>query len=124
MGRLGEQFTVALEQHRLRAVGRDDLAQKVEWVADTLGDGLGYDVLSFDDADDAQKLIEVKTTGLGKFFPFYVTANEVRCSEDMKDQFHLFRVFDFARVARVYILTGSLRDHCQLEPTTFRATIS
>ena len=75
------------------------------------------------DQDESEKLIEVKTTGLGKFFPFYVTGNEVRCSEDMADQFHLFRVFDFGRTPRVYILTGSLRDNCRLEPTQYRATI-
>jgi len=66
---------------------------------------------------------EIKTTGLGKFFPFYVTGNEVRCSEDMANQFHLFRVFDFGRTPRVYILTGSLKANCQLEPTQYRATI-
>ncbi len=92
-------------------------------MAETIGDGPGYDVLSFDDADDSERLIEVKTTGLGKFFPFYVTVNEVRCSEDMTDQFHLFRVFNFAQDPRVYILTGSLQVHCQLEPILFRATI-
>jgi hypothetical protein len=114
---------VFLEQHRLRSVGRDDLAQKVEWVAQTIGDGLGFDILSFDDADESEKLIEVKTTGLGKFFPFYVTINEVRCSEDMTEKFHLFRVFDFARTPRVYILIGSPRSTCRLEPTMFRAVI-
>ena len=39
-------------------------------------------------------MLEVKATGLGKFFPFYVTANEVRCSDDIPDQYHLFRVFN------------------------------
>jgi hypothetical protein len=39
------------------------------------------------------------------------------------EQFQLFRVFDFARRPRVYILTGSLRANCQLEPTMFRAVI-
>jgi len=123
LAKLGEEFVVCLEQHRLRTVGRDDLAQKVNWVAVTKGDGLGFDVLSFDDADESEKLIEVKTTGLGKYFPFYVTINEVRCSEDMTEKFHLFRVFDFARSPRVYILTGSLRTTCQLEPIQFRAVI-
>ena len=112
-----------LERHRLRMVGRDDLALKVEWVAQTIGDGLGFDVCSFDDADESEKLIEVKATGLGKFFPFYVTGNEVRCSEDVPEKFHLFRVFDFARMPRVYILTGSLRANCRLEPMVFRAVI-
>ena len=71
-------------------------------------------MLSFDDADDSERMLEVKTTGLGKYFPFYVTANEVRCSEDMPEQFHLFRVFDFGRKPRVYILTGSLRGTASL----------
>jgi hypothetical protein len=123
LGKLGEDFVVRLERHRLRTAGRDDLADRVQWVAQTIGDGLGFDVLSFDDVDDSERLVEVKTTGLGKFFPFYVTANEVRCSEDMTEKFHLFRVFDFARAPRVYILTGSLRSACRLEATLFRATI-
>ncbi len=123
LGKLGEEFVVKLEQRRLLLAGRDDLSGKVEWVAETLGDGLGYDVRSFDDQDDSDKLVEVKTTGLGKYFPFYVTLNEVRCSEDMTEKFHLFRVFDFARSPRVYILTGSLRSTCQLEPVLFRAVI-
>ena len=58
----------------------------------TCGDGVGFDVLSFDEADDSERFIEVKTTGLGKHFPFYVTANEVRCSEDCPDRFRLYRV--------------------------------
>jgi hypothetical protein len=41
----------------------------------------------------------------------------------MADQFHLFRVFDFGRTPRVYILTGSLNESCRLEPIQFRATI-
>jgi hypothetical protein len=109
--------------YRLRVGGRDDLASKVQWSAVELGDGVGFDVLSFDDQDGSEKLIEVKTTGLGKFFPFYVTGNEVRCSEDMADQFHLFRVFDFGKVPRVYILTGALTANCRLEPTVYRAVI-
>jgi hypothetical protein len=123
LGKLGEEFVVRLEQHRLHTAGRDDLAQRVEWLAQTIGDGLGFDVLSFDDADESERLLEVKTTGLGKFFPFYVTGTEVRCSEDMAERFQLFRVFDFAHTPRVYILTGSLRANCRLEPTLFRAVM-
>lgn len=123
LAKLGEEFVVHLERHRLVLAGRDDLSRKVMWVAVEIGDGLGFDVLSFDDQDESEKLIEVKTTGLGKFFPFYVTGNEVRCSEDMADRFYLFRVFDFGRTPRVYILTGSLKENCRLEPTQYRATI-
>jgi hypothetical protein len=120
-GRLGEEFVFNLERHRLREEGRDDLASRVQWVSQTIGDGLGFDILSFDVADDSKRMLEVKATGLGKFFPFYVTSNEVRCSEDIPDQYNLFRVFNMGREPQIYILHGSLRVLCQLEPVLFRA---
>lgn len=108
----------ALERHRLKDAGRDDLALKVQWVAQTIGD-----VMSFDDADESERMLEVKATGLGKFFPFYVTANEVRCSDDIPVQYHLFRVFNMGREPQIYILHGSLKILCQLEPVLFRAVM-
>jgi len=123
LGKLGEEFVYQLERHRLKEVGRDDLVSKVEWVAQTIGDGLGFDILSFDETCDSERMLEVKATGLGKFFPFYVTANEVRCSDDIPDQYHLFRVFNMGREPRIYILHGSLKILCQLEPVLFRAVI-
>ena len=63
----------------------------------------------------------MKTTGLGKYFPFYVT-DEVRCSEDFPDQFRLFRVFDFGG-APAYVLSGPLSQECRLEPVVYRATV-
>jgi len=123
LGKLGEQFVFDLERYRLKAAGRDDLAKQVLWASQDIGDGLGFDILSFDEADDTERKLEVKTTGLGKFFPFYVTSNEVRCSEDIPQQYHLFRVFDFGREPRIYILHGSLRVLCQLEPVLYRAVI-
>jgi hypothetical protein len=123
LAKLGEKFVIHLERQRLLLAGRDDLSRKVQWVAVEIGDGLGYDVLSIDDQDESEKLIEVKTTGLGKCFPFYVSGNEVRCSEDRADQYHLFRVFGVGRTPRVYILPGSLRANCWSEPTQYRATI-
>jgi len=123
MGKFGEQFIFDLERFRLNECGRDDLAQKVKWAARDIGDGLGFDILSFDESDDSERMLEVKTTGLGKFFTFYVTSNELRCSEDIPDQFHLFRVFDFGRTPRLYILHGSLSELCQLDPALYRAVI-
>jgi Domain of unknown function (DUF3883) len=93
LGQLGEQFAIEIEKQRLRSAGRDDLAARVEWIAQTCGDGVGFDVLSFDEGDDSERFIEVKTTGLGKHFSFYITASEVRCSEDRPDLFQLYRVF-------------------------------
>jgi hypothetical protein len=123
LGELGEKFVVELEQSRLRRLGRDDLAAAVRWASQEFGDGLGYDVLSFDESDDSEQLVEVKTTGLGKFHPFYVTATEVRCSEDVPERFRLYRVFEFAREPRVFVLPGALTERCRLEPVQYRAAI-
>ena len=82
------------------------------------------DVLSFDESDGTERLIEVKTTGLGKFIPLYVTATEVRCSEDVAEQFHLYRVFDFGDAPLLYVLNGRLHEICRLEPMAYVAIIS
>lgn len=42
LGRAGEEFVVQRELWYLRYQGRSDLAERVEWVSDTQGDGLGY----------------------------------------------------------------------------------
>jgi hypothetical protein len=123
LAKLGEEFVFNLERHRLREEGRDDLACRVQWVSQEIGDGLGFDILSFDEADDTKRMLEIKATGLGKFFPFYVTANEVRCSDDIPDRYYLFRVFNMGREPQIYILHGSLRVLCQLEPVLFRAVM-
>ena len=94
-----------------------------ERIAETpRGDGAGYDIASFN-ADASSRLIEVKTTGLGKYFPFMVTANEVRVSEREAEAYQLYRVFDFFSQPRLYVLPGSLRTSCRLEPTQYRARV-
>jgi hypothetical protein len=123
LGRLGEQFVLEIERRSLLEAGRDDLANRVEWVSEKHGDGVGFDILSFDDADDSERYLEVKTTGLGKYFPFIVTDNEVRCSEDLAERFQLYRVFDFSRRPMVYVLTGALSRTCRLEAVQYRAVV-
>lgn len=121
LGRLGEAFVYDLERFRLYEAGRDDLAQRVEWVSQEIGDGLGFDIISFNAADGAERKLEVKTTGHGKHFPFYLTTTEIRCSQDVPSQFELCRVFDFSRQPRIYTLHGSLSESCHLDPVLFRA---
>jgi hypothetical protein len=123
LGKLGEEFVLRVERQRLTEEGRDDLANRVEWVADTQGDGIGFDILSFDEATDAERYVEVKTTGLGKFFPFYVTSNELACSEACSDRYRLFRVFEFSKSPGIFVLEGALSAACRLQPVQFRATI-
>jgi hypothetical protein len=119
LGRQGEEWALELEKRRLHDVDkRRDLSRRVEWVAQTRGDGLGYDIASYN-RDGSPRLIEVKTTGLGKHFPFYVTANELDVSREQAAAYQLYRVFDFSSTPRMYALAGALDAVCRLEPKSF-----
>lgn len=122
LGLRGEEFAFELEQRRLHdEVGRPDLARRVRWVARDEGDGLGYDIQSFE-ATRQQRLVEVKTTGLGKYFPFALTRGELECSRRERERYQLYRLFDFGTAPRLYVLTGALDESCTLTTTVFRAS--
>jgi len=73
--------------------------------------------------DGSERIVEVKTTGQPKHASFLVTANEVRCSEDVPEKYHLYRVFEFSRSPKLYVLPGSLAEKCQLDAVMYRASI-
>ena len=121
LGLAGEEFIVQFEHWRLNALGAHKLADKVDHVSKSKGDGLGYDVLSFD-ADGKERFIEVKTTTFGKATPFFVSRGELALSKGAREQFHLYRLFEFRKTPRLFDLKGSLHEHCVLDPVTYRAS--
>ena len=121
LGLAGEQFVVQFEHWRLNQLGLSTLADRVDHVSQTRGDGLGYDVLSFE-ADGRERLIEVKTTTFGRETPFFVTKGELALSQHAKDQFRLYRLFEFRQSPRLFELSGELSRHCELDPITYRAS--
>ena len=123
LGLAGEEFVVQFEHWRLKALGEHKLADKVDHVAKSKGDGLGYDVLSFD-PDGRERFIEVKTTTFGKATPFFVSRSELALSKGAREQFHLYRLFEFRSAPRLFDLKGSLYEHCVLDPVTYRACFS
>jgi len=121
LGRMGEEWALEYEARRLHDVEkRPDLARRIVWVSETEGDGAGYDIRSFN-PDESPRFIEVKTTGLAKYFPFAVTANEVRVSEREAPRYHLYRLFNFSSAAKIYMLPGALSASCDLDPTVYWA---
>ena len=120
LGRKGEEYVLQLERMRLAEEGRPDLAAAVEWTSEVRGDGLGYDIKSFE-VDGSERFVEVKTTGLGELTPFYVSAGEIRCSEDLAERYHLYRVYFFGGTTKVFILKGPLRSTCALVPVSYMA---
>lgn len=123
LGTNGEQFVYEIEQRRLHdEEKRPDLARKVRWRSRDDGDGLGYDILSFE-RTGAERLIEVKTTGGGIYTQFALTRNELLCSRRSEERYHLYRLFEFGKAPRLYTLQGALDRTCTLEPTQFRASV-
>jgi hypothetical protein len=118
LGKAGESWVIDRERASLRRAGRQDLAEKVIWVARDVGDGLGYDIESFS-ANGMPLRIEVKTTNRGISTPFYITRNEVNVSKERADEYSLYRVFDFRTRPRLYRLDGSVEETARLEPWVF-----
>ena len=122
LGAAGERFVVRYEKWRLAEEGVGQLSDKVKHVSILEGDGLGYDVLSFD-RDGRERFIEVKTTSFGEFTPFYVSATEIKFARSQPKNFVLCRLFDFRASPRFFELFGAVEQHCRLDPSTFRATL-
>lgn len=120
LGLAGEKFVVNFEQARLLAAGKDNLASDVDHVSQTKGDGLGYDVLSFE-VDGRERFIEAKTTAYGATAPFYVSRGEVQASIELADSYFLYRVFQFRKQPRLYERSGSIGRAFSLTPVSFRA---
>ncbi|MDQ3421115.1 MAG: DUF3883 domain-containing protein [Acidobacteriota bacterium] len=123
LGTNGEEFVYEIEQRRLQdEERRPDLARKVRWRSRDDGDGLGYDILSFE-RTGAERLIEVKTTGGGIYTQFALTRNELLCSRRHEERYHLYRLFEFGEAPRLYTLQGALDRTCTLKPTQFSASV-
>lgn len=119
LGEAGERAIVNFERWSLTRKGREDLAAEVRHVSIEDGDGLGYDVRSYDPHTDEQLFIEVKTTRYSRELPFYVTRNELEFSAEAGGAFRLARVYQFGRGAEHFRLSGSLRDSLWLDPRTY-----
>lgn len=122
LGIAGEEFVVRFEMERLRAGGAPKLADGVEHVAVSEGDGLGYDVRSFE-IDGRERLIEVKTTKGPIGTPFYVSRNEVLTSVHRAERYCLYRVFAYASDPRLYVLRGALSQVVELRPVNYVARV-
>ena len=120
LGSAGEEFVLRFEHWRLVASGYEELAERVEHVSKTQGDGLGFDILSFN-LDGSERFIEVKTTTFGRETPFFLSDRELVRSRVSKDDFHLYRVFEFRKQPRLFDLPGPLDTKCHLDPITYRA---
>jgi hypothetical protein len=120
LGLAGEKFVLNFERDRLNHLGKPSLAKKIEHVSESKGDGLGFDILSFD-SDGKERLIEVKTTAYGKETPFFISHNEVEVSKEKQELFYLYRVFKFRSAPRLFMLDGAVDKRFRLKPMLYQA---
>lgn len=123
LGLLGELFIFKNEIDFLKLNGKDDLAKKVQHVSIEIGDGLGFDILSYDLLGNEKK-IEVKTTRSDISRPFYLTRNELEVSSKNPETYYLYRLFDFdsnLKKGKYYVITGDLANSLTLDALVFIA---
>ena len=120
LGIAGEERILRHEHALLRAAGRADLAKRVRWTSQEDGDGLGFDVASFD-PDGSERLIEVKTTNGWERTPFHISSNEIAVANERSEVWRLVRLFDFAREPKAFEIAPPLERHVELTPTSFLA---
>ncbi|MGX7043473.1 MrcB family domain-containing protein [Leuconostoc holzapfelii] len=126
IGFLGEKIVLNYEQRKLKEY--PSLSEKIKHVSQTRGDGLGFDILSFN-TEGQEIYIEVKTTSQGKSAPFYMSDNEVNFAKKHPDNYVIYRVYNFtdlneANDIEFFKLTGHDMENVELKPVSFLATVN
>ncbi len=120
LGLSGEEFVCLSEKRKLQALGLDELAGNILWASKEIGDGLGYDILSYDENGN-EIFIEVKTTRGGIGTPFFISKNEVEVSIEKGASYKVHRLFNYPKAPSIYVVDGPLDKALVLTPTSFRA---
>ena len=124
IGLLGEKLVLEYEKKYLRNNNKPELAEKVSHHSVNLGDGLGYDILSYT-LEGNKKFIEVKTTKGKNSTDFFVTPTELRRSKKEKE-YYLYRVYDYSienNNDELYIKKGCLDENFELISNEFKAKL-
>lgn len=91
-GAEGERMVLDFEVNRLLEKFRADLAGQVRHVSAEQGDGLGYDILSFN-ADGTPRHIEVKSTTDSPDAAFYLSKRELDYMIENQSTYFIYHVF-------------------------------
>ena len=119
LGLYGEELVIEYEKWNLIKLGKDNLADKIEWISKEIGDGAGFDILS-KNLNGTDKYIEVKTTRLGKETPFFFSSNELQFSINKASYYHLYRLFNAEKDVKLFQKNGSLNTICKSVPTMYK----
>lgn len=121
LGRAGEHWVLGFEHCRLRDAGHADLYQRVDWISDRLGDGTGYDILSYETSQEP-RYIEVKTTNGGPRVAFIISRNELDFAQEVGEAYYLYRVFSFRAAPCLFMMRGDISSQVHLDALDYRAS--
>lgn len=120
IGDIGEQIVLQYEIDNCRT----EFTAKIERVSRTTGDGMGFDILSFDNIG-REKYIEVKTTKGPANRPFYITGSELARSRIEGENYFLYRLYNLDAenmTADCFIIHGDLSNYC-INPTEYEVIL-
>jgi hypothetical protein len=120
IGAEGEKLVFEYEKWRLSKEGKENLADKVEWVSKEKGDGAGFDILS-KNINGTDRYIEVKSTKLSKESPFFLSANELMFASSKGKDFFLYRVYHLHSNPKFFFKNGMYESFTVLKPETYKA---
>lgn len=110
IGDLGEQ--IVLQHERLSCPAR--FVDKIVHSSKSEGDGLGFDILSYDQNGN-QKYIEVKAAKGSANKPFFISRTELERSRVEGVKYFLYRLYNLDEehmTADYYIIQGDLSKYC------------
>jgi hypothetical protein len=119
LGIFGEEIVIKYEKWTLINAGKENLADKIEWISREIGDYAGFDILSRN-LNGTDKYIEVKTTKLGKESPFFFSSHELQFSLKKASDYHLYRLFNAKNNVKLFTKKGALNTICRSVPIMFK----
>jgi hypothetical protein len=125
LGNLGELWVMKYEIEKLKEANKHYLIDKVKHISNNEGDGTGFDIESYDRTGN-KIFIEVKTTKGHRNSTFFITRNELERSKIEKDNYYLYRLYNFDEntgTADLLIIQGELTYLCEF-PTTYKVNIT
>ena len=120
IGNAGESFVFNYEQDLVKSYHID---KEVKWIS-LVTDSSGYDILSYDEEGN-EKHIEVKTTSTGLDTEFFITENEKNASIRNKDNYYLYRVYNFDsefKKGDIWRYKGDVTKYCK-NPTSYKVKL-
>ncbi len=125
LGDLGELWVIKYEIEKLKNANKHNLINNIKHTSKEEGDGTGFDIQSFD-REGHEIFIEVKTTKGRRNSTFFVTRNELERSKIEKDNYYLYRLYNYNEqtdTANLLIIKGDLTNICEF-PTIYKINLN